>query len=109
MPERSFSMSAASPKPLMRTLAPSLASARAMPRPMPLVEPVTTAPFDFRIMIKLRSGEIVVEHAPIGQHKIDQQVPAADDALHWKVGDPAIDVRNEMKPRGAFPGFAYDD
>src|SRR5579859_1728181 len=103
MLERSFSISAASPKPLMRTLAPSLASARAMPRPMPLVEPVTTAPFDFKIMVKLRSGKVVVENAPIGQHKIDQQVPAADDALHRKICDAAIDVRNEVEPRRAFP------
>src|ERR671932_28862 len=38
MPRRSRSISPASPKPLMRTLAPSLARARAMARPMPLVE-----------------------------------------------------------------------
>src|SRR5579862_2884180 len=43
MPARSASMAAASPKPLMVTLAPSLARALAMARPIPLVEPVTRA------------------------------------------------------------------
>ena len=43
IPARSFSISAAGPKPLIRTLAPSLAKARAMPSPMPEVEPVMTA------------------------------------------------------------------
>src|SRR3954464_11803872 len=36
-------MSPGSPKPLRATLAPSAASARAIPRPIPLVEPVTNA------------------------------------------------------------------
>src|SRR5580700_5378962 len=43
MAERSFSMSAGVPKPLITTLAPSFAKARAYASPMPLVEPVTTA------------------------------------------------------------------
>ena len=42
-PRRSFSMAAASPKPFSITFAPSAASARAIPSPMPLVEPVTSA------------------------------------------------------------------
>src|SRR5882724_8528718 len=37
------SISCRSPKPLSRTLAPLAASARAMPRPIPLVDPVTMA------------------------------------------------------------------
>src|SRR5450432_3356461 len=40
---RSFSIAPASPMPLIATLAPWLAKARAMARPMPLVEPVTRA------------------------------------------------------------------
>src|SRR5579859_719860 len=36
-------MSAGAPKPLITTLAPAPAKARAIARPMPLVEPVTTA------------------------------------------------------------------
>jgi hypothetical protein len=44
-PARSFSIAALSPKPLMVTLAPSAASARAMASPMPDVEPVTSADF----------------------------------------------------------------
>src|ERR1700679_283163 len=43
MLERSFSIAAASPKPLMTTLQPSLAKALAIARPMPLVDPVTSA------------------------------------------------------------------
>src|SRR5580704_2553841 len=43
MAARCFSISAGSPIPLMTILAPSLARARAMARPMPLVEPVTSA------------------------------------------------------------------
>ncbi len=37
MPARIFSIPAASPKPLMTTLQPEAASARAMPSPMPEV------------------------------------------------------------------------
>src|SRR5687768_5783524 len=40
---RSFSISAASPNPFSITFTPSRASASAIARPMPLVEPVTTA------------------------------------------------------------------
>src|SRR6516225_7055599 len=43
-------MSEASPKPLRRRLAPSAAKARAIARPIPVVEPVTTAVLDFRII-----------------------------------------------------------
>jgi len=39
----------AAPKPLIVTLAPSLASALAMPSPIPEVEPVTTAFFPLSI------------------------------------------------------------
>ena len=38
-----INLSSASPKPLIVTSAPSFAIARALARPMPLVEPVTTA------------------------------------------------------------------
>src|SRR5215813_11592478 len=43
MAERSFSISAGVPKPLITTLAPAFAKPRAIASPMPLVEPVTTA------------------------------------------------------------------
>lgn len=43
--ERMRSISAASPKPFSTMSAPVRASAVAMPRPIPLVEPVTTATF----------------------------------------------------------------
>jgi hypothetical protein len=48
---RSFSISAASPKPLSMA-----ASLRAMPRPTPLVEPVTTAtlPFNMALLCLMR-------------------------------------------------------
>src|SRR5262249_2784107 len=44
------SISAAAPKPLIMTLAPSWARARAMARPIPEVEPVTTAFFPFSMI-----------------------------------------------------------
>src|SRR5215470_17589753 len=44
-------MTALEPKPLSRTAAPCVASARAMPRPMPLVEPVTTATRPFNVIV----------------------------------------------------------
>src|SRR5258708_30737030 len=56
MAARSFSIAAASPKPLMTTLAPSLAKARAIARPMPLVEPVTMALRAFKVMGSFRLG-----------------------------------------------------
>src|SRR5689334_5750030 len=43
-------MACASPKPLITTFAPCAARARAMARPMPLVDPVTRAVFDVRVM-----------------------------------------------------------
>src|SRR5689334_17482976 len=51
MPARSFSIAAASPNPLMTTLAPAPAILRAIARPMPLVEPVTTADLPLRSAI----------------------------------------------------------
>jgi hypothetical protein len=47
---RVASISAASPKPLMRTFAPSLAKAFAVASPIPLVDPVTTADFERRLI-----------------------------------------------------------
>src|SRR5579862_7675010 len=46
-------MSSGLPKPLIITLAPWAASALAMARPIPLVDPVTTADLDFRLMAML--------------------------------------------------------
>src|SRR5215470_11449099 len=51
MPARSFSIAALSPKPLITMLAPSRAMARAMPSPIPEVEPVTTAVFCFNMAL----------------------------------------------------------
>src|SRR5271169_5094904 len=47
---RSFSIASLSPKPLMVILAPCPAKARAMARPMPEVEPVTSADFPFSMI-----------------------------------------------------------
>src|SRR4029450_11282962 len=52
MANRSFSTSAGAPLP-STMLAPAPAKARAYARPMPLVEPVTTATLPFRIPISL--------------------------------------------------------
>src|ERR1035438_311457 len=49
--ERSFSMSAGAPMPLITTLAPAAAKARAYASPMPLVEPVTTAVLPVNVAI----------------------------------------------------------
>src|ERR1700722_2339890 len=65
MPARSFSMAALSPKPLMVMLAPSAASARAMARPMPEVEPVTSADFPFNIMAIPSSVLSLVKWTPV--------------------------------------------
>src|SRR5215470_17862511 len=51
MPERSRSISAGTPMPLMTTLAPARAKVRAYANPMPLVEPVTTAVLPFSVPI----------------------------------------------------------
>ena len=48
---RSRSIADASPKPFNMTSHPAPASARAMPRPMPLVDPVTIAAFPFKLSI----------------------------------------------------------
>src|SRR5215467_6752858 len=51
MPARSLSISSGAPKPLIVTLAPCSASARAMARPIPEVEPVTTAFLPFSMVL----------------------------------------------------------
>src|ERR1700733_738942 len=56
MAVRSFSIAACSPKPLMVTLAPCAASARATARPMPEVEPVTSAVFPCSMGSPIREG-----------------------------------------------------
>src|SRR3546814_19644210 len=56
---RSFSMAAASPKPLIVTFAPSAANARAVASPMPLVDPVTSALLPFRNIGKLLGQSLV--------------------------------------------------
>src|SRR5262245_42161223 len=53
-------LSASVPRPFMTMLAPSLASACAMPSPMPEVEPVTTA--------VLPSSAIAILFEPCGTH-----------------------------------------
>src|SRR6476619_5062476 len=50
---RVFSTSAGAPIPLSTMSAPAPANARAHPRPIPLVEPVTTAVFPFRILTSI--------------------------------------------------------
>src|SRR6185437_3025031 len=76
MPARSFSMSAGIPMPLRTILAPAPAKARAYARPMPLVEPVTTAvlpvnvPIHSLLLCRRRLGavprEIVGHHGFAG-------------------------------------------
>src|SRR5262249_6228111 len=53
---RSASISCASPRPLITTPHPLAAKASAMPRPMPLVEPVTITVFPFSILRLLLLG-----------------------------------------------------
>src|ERR1035438_6958391 len=55
-PARSFSMAAASPKPLIMMLQPASASARAVARPIPEVEPVTSAVLPFSMAVLVRCG-----------------------------------------------------
>src|SRR3954453_14449502 len=52
MLDRSFSMSAGEPNPLIRTLTPALANARAIASPIPLVDPVTTADLPVNVPIQ---------------------------------------------------------
>ncbi len=49
--DRSASICPASPNPFSMISAPAVASARAMPSPIPLVDPVTTATLPFRLMV----------------------------------------------------------
>src|SRR5688572_22092638 len=70
-PWRRRSISAASPKPLRRMSAPSPARARAIPRPMPEVDPVTTATFPFSAiqLLRVKSDAILLRRrkaAPAG-------------------------------------------
>src|ERR1019366_354132 len=62
-PARSFSIAAASPKPLSMILAPSAASARAVASPMPEVEPVTSAVLPFNMAVLVASGLKMASYA----------------------------------------------
>src|SRR5665647_2583029 len=62
-PARSFSMAAASPKPLSMMLAPSAASARAVASPMPEVEPVTSAVLPLSMAVLVASGLKMASYA----------------------------------------------
>src|SRR6266851_4106948 len=52
-------ISCGSPKPLSRTLAPLAASARAIPRPIPLVDPVTMADLPTSIFTGASAGIVL--------------------------------------------------
>src|SRR5271165_291495 len=72
MPARSASICAASPKPFSMTSAPSAASARATPSPIPLVDPVTSATLPARPMTSAPSQShnlagIVVQDCHVGK------------------------------------------
>src|SRR3954447_9651893 len=67
-PARSFSIAAASPKPLSTRLPPSAASAVAMPRPMPLVEPVTIAALP--LIIGISPHRVGPPHAQLGAYSL---------------------------------------
>src|SRR4051794_22806197 len=90
-------MAVASPKPLMTILAPWAAMARAMARPMPLVEPVTRAVLDFRDMGRTPgretlgrggvgtavAGEVVDDNAPA--HRLVEPVGVGQRAPHVRL------------------------
>src|SRR6185312_12393303 len=93
-PARSASIAALSPKPLMVTLTPAPASALAMPRPIPEVEPVTTADFPLSMMrcpvrVAPRGTRVsrlrVVEYAAL-QYKILMAVLRS--LFKYRVGQP---------------------
>ena len=65
-PARSFSMAAASPKPLSMMLAPSAASARAVASPIPEVEPVTSAVLPFSMAVLVSCGRQMACFAGVG-------------------------------------------
>ena len=66
-------LSAASPNPFSMIAAPSAASARAMPNPIPLVEPVTNATFPFNAMSRsplFCFDQVVVQNLAIRQCQV---------------------------------------
>src|ERR1700686_18007 len=99
-PLRSFSISPASPKPFSMISAPSAASARAIPSPIPLVEPVTNATLPFNAMGDpplFRFVEIVVQHFAIGQRQIRAEMLPVMNFPYRQIRQTAIRVRHEMQ------------
>ena len=68
IPARSFSICTASPKPLSMTLQPCAANARAMPSPIPLVEPVTMTDLPFNMRDFLGRGWIGTNKSSLADH-----------------------------------------
>src|SRR5262245_23074044 len=79
-------MSPASPKPFSITFAPSRAKASAMPRPIPLVEPVTSAAFPESDFIVLRLSLPSYLLATLVRKR-------GRRAQHFDVHDPVLVVR----------------
>src|SRR5579862_3394986 len=88
MPLRSFSIAALSPNPLIVRFAPCAASARAIARPMPDVEPVTSADFPFS-MTTPNSGGRPAEGRPedcemfAGRRECDVLLAALQHKNQW--------------------------
>src|SRR5689334_1038584 len=123
MPLRIRSISSGSPNPLSMMAAPSAARARAMPRPMPLVDPVTRALREARLVMEgpaamereasdleglvppkpetaLEGKRIVAAPASVGQRVEVLDIAAAD---HHLVGfqrglEPLDDVEHGLAP-----------
>src|SRR5690349_12741510 len=68
MSSRIATISAASPNPFRIISAPCAANALAMPRPIPLVDPVTTATFPFNMILRtfLMSAQALVAMDVVG-------------------------------------------
>src|SRR3954449_10302240 len=83
MPLRIASISPASPKPFSTRSAPSFASSVAMPRPMPLVDPVTMATLPFNMAIpfdvsrdetgrrSIAAMDVMGDDAELGRRRIE--------------------------------------
>src|SRR6266851_585385 len=94
-------ISCGSPKPLSRTLAPLAASARAMPRPIPLVDPVTMADLPTSILTGARFGIVLtayidMAHAPGWRKRGLKQIIASGGGRHRLQPRTRCDHREAM-------------
>src|SRR6185312_767140 len=106
-PARIFSISSAGPKPFSTMLAPWAASAWAMPRPMPLVEPVTTAHLPLRLIYSPDALLFEQGRGSGGMRRLGLDLGAYAGDLGLHVGDVVVELLDRQSVELARLGLLF--